>query len=568
MPEILAPPEQFNHITQLAQQEWQQLQRLLEAARSNAPIDAFVSQVALYAHPDTRQILDASTNASAVLGYPREALLALTLDDVEAPHPAAQQTVRAYQESDVSIVEYDGTFRHADGRLLDMHVQKRSIVHEGRPVLRALLDELSLSRRLAGELLRREASSTYQFSEKLKTLNEIQLELGAMPSFDDVCRRGVALGVERLGFDRMSLWFLEEETGMMCGTYGIDEAGNLRDERAQQWDYRGSFVVDFVEGGRQPRIQQHAPIYNDRTEVIGYGWHVSAPIVDAGRFIGFIACDNYLGRQPMHGYQPELLRLYGASIGHIASRQRERETIRRLRQQEMELRLEQERGLILKNFVRDVGHEFRTPLAVISVSSYLLTRLTDADARATHITQIQQQQSYLNKMVDDMLYIIQLGAGHDAQPQAVDLAALARANISVLEQVSSAKGIVWCIEMEATRPVPGDADQLGRAILELLRNAVEYSHDGGTVSVRLAQDDEGVRLSVQDGGIGIDPADHQRIFNRFYRVNEARTTRGSGLGLSIARLIVDGHGGDISVDSAPGRGSLFTITLPAPVAPR
>lgn len=551
----------------LNQHDWQRLLRLLEASRSNAPLDAFVSQAALYAHPETRQILDASQSAPDVLGYPREALLALTLDDVEVSHPVARQKARTYQESDIPIVEYDGYFRRADGHLLNVQVQKRTVEHEGRPMLRMQFEELSLARRLAGELLRREGGSNYQFNEKLKILNEIQLELGTMTSFDAVCRRGVELGAERLGFDRMSLWFMDEGTGLMHGTYGIDEAGCLRDERGQQWDYHGSFVVDYLQGRREPRVQQHAPVYNDRTEVIGYGWHVSAPIVDAGRFIGFIACDNHLRQQPMHGYQPELLRLYGASIGHIASRQREQETIRRLREQEMALHLEQERSLILKNFVRDVGHEFRTPLAIISVSSYLLTRLTEAEARTSHIAQIQQQQSYLNKLVDDMLYIIQLGSGQDIAPRPVDLVGLIEGSLSGLERASSAKGIVWHVDLNAVRPVSGDADQLERAILELLRNAVEYSHAGGTVLVRLGHDSEQVRLSVQDEGIGIDAADHQRIFNRFYRVNEARTTRGSGLGLSIARLIVDQHGGDISVDSAPDRGSTFTMSLPAPVTP-
>jgi signal transduction histidine kinase len=111
--------------------------------------------------------------------------------------------------------------------------------------------------------------------------------------------------------------------------------------------------------------------------------------------------------------------------------------------------------------------------------------------------------------------------------------------------------------------VRGDAVQLHRAFTNLFCNAVRFSMEGGTVEVTTAQRDGLVVVTLHDTGIGIDPADRDRIFERFFRADGEHTTTGIGLGLPIARAIIEAHGGAIEVESTRGKGSTFMIQLPA-----
>jgi signal transduction histidine kinase len=126
--------------------------------------------------------------------------------------------------------------------------------------------------------------------------------------------------------------------------------------------------------------------------------------------------------------------------------------------------------------------------------------------------------------------------------------------------------------MNATTPphpvvVPVDHTRIRQLVLNLLTNAVKYTPRGGSVSLELAQDDGRVMIAVSDTGVGIAPGDLPHIFDRFWRADSARTRTGerpgAGLGLAICKWIAEAHGGSIEVQSRPGRGSRFTVTLPA-----
>nr|WP_281385973.1 ATP-binding protein [Nocardioides luti] len=113
--------------------------------------------------------------------------------------------------------------------------------------------------------------------------------------------------------------------------------------------------------------------------------------------------------------------------------------------------------------------------------------------------------------------------------------------------------------------VPGDAEQLERVVVNLLSNAVKFTPDGGQISVSVEGDDHGGTVHVTDTGMGVPAEDHEQLFTRFFRSSTAydRAIPGTGLGLSIVKSIVDGHGGAVSVRSAPARGSRFSVRLPA-----
>jgi len=121
-------------------------------------------------------------------------------------------------------------------------------------------------------------------------------------------------------------------------------------------------------------------------------------------------------------------------------------------------------------------------------------------------------------------------------------------------------GIEFTCQDEITLPL--DRDKIMRAFINLLDNAIKYTHDNGKIAVDIRRDDSGAIITVSDTGIGIPGPDLPRIFDRFYQVDTSRSSEGFGLGLSIAKAIIDAHGGSICVASDQGRGTTFLISLP------
>jgi two-component system phosphate regulon sensor histidine kinase PhoR len=147
----------------------------------------------------------------------------------------------------------------------------------------------------------------------------------------------------------------------------------------------------------------------------------------------------------------------------------------------------------------------------------------------------------------------------------VDLTALSRRSVALIAPVAAKKGVtVACRSAESTNVLPADGEKLTQVLLNLLDNAVKYTPDGGSVEVEVRRDEESFVLQVTDTGVGIPASDLQRIFERFYRVDRARSRDlgGTGLGLSIVKHIVEAHRGRVTVTSHVGKGSTFTVRLP------
>jgi heavy metal sensor kinase len=221
----------------------------------------------------------------------------------------------------------------------------------------------------------------------------------------------------------------------------------------------------------------------------------------------------------------------------------------------------------ISRFTADASHELRTPLAVVRTTAEVALRgpQPDGEHRAA-LEQIVAEVERTSHLVENLLLIAKADSG-DAQlhktpidlVQAVDEAC---SQASVLARV---KGITFETHLpEKAIWVTGDSHALRRLFLILLDNAVKYTPAGGSFEVSLAEGDGFVVGSVRDTGIGIPSDDLCHIFDRFYRVDRARSRElgGSGLGLAIGRWITEAHGGTISVESTLARGSLFTVQLP------
>ena len=217
-----------------------------------------------------------------------------------------------------------------------------------------------------------------------------------------------------------------------------------------------------------------------------------------------------------------------------------------------------------KQFTSDVSHELRTPVATILAQCELALeedQLTDDEAREA-IGLIQRQGSRMSDMIEDMLDLNRIDRQQEKYPfEQLDLTALVRETcdefrISHPDQLDLETEIGEGIHME------GSDQLLRRALINLLENGLRYGGDDPQVRVRLYRKEGQVFLEVSDGGIGIAKDQQERIFDRFYQADPARSSGGSGLGLAFVREIAQVHGGRIGVSSAPGEGSTFTMALP------
>jgi len=213
-----------------------------------------------------------------------------------------------------------------------------------------------------------------------------------------------------------------------------------------------------------------------------------------------------------------------------------------------------------QRFIADLSHELRTPLTTIRGNVDLMRRMKSIDEES--LNAIQAESDRMTRMAGDLLLLAQADAGQAIRRERVELDTLL---LEVYRQMRPmTEGIELGIGEEDQAIVMGDADRLKQLLLNLVDNARKYTPKGGKVTLSLGCADGWARLSVTDTGIGIPAPDLPHIFERFYRVDKARSRAagGSGLGLSIAQWIAQAHGGKIDVQSAPGQGTTFTVRLP------
>jgi heavy metal sensor kinase len=220
-----------------------------------------------------------------------------------------------------------------------------------------------------------------------------------------------------------------------------------------------------------------------------------------------------------------------------------------------------------QRFVADASHELRTPVAILrGETEVALGRQRSAEEYRDSLRLIGEEAERLSRIVE-ALFTLTSGA-HDAAPPLKErfyLNELVTETARAVQVLASRKGLTLTVGALPEIMLTGDEGLLKQMLLNLLDNAVKYTPQGGEIVLRLEQRDSLALIEVTDNGIGIPLADQAHIFDRFYRVDKARSRAagGAGLGLAIARWIVEAHGGALSVISATGRGSTFKVTLPS-----
>jgi signal transduction histidine kinase len=220
------------------------------------------------------------------------------------------------------------------------------------------------------------------------------------------------------------------------------------------------------------------------------------------------------------------------------------------------------------DFVSNVSHELRTPLALIRLYAETLElgRITTQEKKQEYYRIIRKESERLTALINNILDFSRIEAGRkEYEFRETDIAELVHNTLDSYRYQIEQQGFAFEESIDSSLPkVYVDREAIARALVNLVNNALKYSADEKFLGVKLYRENGVVRLEVADRGIGITRREQSKIFEKFYRTGDplVHNTKGSGLGLSLVRHITQAHGGEIAVESAPGKGSKFTLSLP------
>ncbi|HET7874975.1 MAG TPA: response regulator, partial [Methylomirabilota bacterium] len=296
-------------------------------------------------------------------------------------------------------------------------------------------------------------------------------------------------------------------------------------------------------------------------------------LVDATRRVSAGDLSARTGVPPGRGELGQLARAFDQMAESLEQAHQRRILEEELRRKNYELEQQnrsiQEANRLKTEFVSMVSHELRTPLT--SIQGYVELLLEDRQASSTDerrecLTVVKNNAQRLLGLINDLLDLSRIEAGRiDLHRTSVDLTRLIREVADSVRPLIDAKRQQLALDLSDGLPaVWADADRVTQILTNLISNAHKYTPAEGRITVAARRADGGVRVDIQDTGIGLSPEEQAQLFTRFFRAGQPRAgpASGTGLGLVITRLLVELHGGNISVSSAPGQGSTFSFSLP------
>lgn len=221
------------------------------------------------------------------------------------------------------------------------------------------------------------------------------------------------------------------------------------------------------------------------------------------------------------------------------------------------------------DFVANISHELKTPVGALSILAETIVGEAHAGGSADDIAPLAHrmvdESHRVARIIDDLLELATIEFTGRGSGEPVPVERMVAEAVARVQQKAGSLGIgIRVVETDGSVTVTCDERQVVSAVSNLVENAVKYSERGDTVTIRISQTGTNVSIEVADEGIGISPEHVDRVFERFYRVDQARSreTGGTGLGLAIVRHVATNHGGEVNVRSTAGEGSVFTLTIP------
>jgi len=222
-------------------------------------------------------------------------------------------------------------------------------------------------------------------------------------------------------------------------------------------------------------------------------------------------------------------------------------------------------GRARRDFIANISHELRTPLANIDLAAQTLRQSGEGNPSLTQrmLDQIQVQVQTLSQLSQEMMELAQIESGQVLlKLEVTELEPVIRRSVTHLLPQAAVKKQHLSLVVPSDLTALVDEAMIGRVMNNLVHNAVKFTPEGGQITVTAKAMGDDVQICVSDTGPGIPKDEQRRVFERFYKADRARSRGGTGLGLAIARHIVEGHGGQLSLESTPGQGATFCFTVP------
>lgn len=517
--------------------------------------------------PD-RTFVHNSPSVERITGYTREEFFAKPQLLLEIVHPEDRPLVEKHL-ADENIGNAEDTLEF---RIHRKDGTEHWLSHACAPV--RLTDGTYAGRRAANRDIterKRLEESERRFSQLLASLNEVTTQISLAPTFDEMCRLAVKLGHERLGFDRLGLWFIDPHNpGYMVGSYGIDESGNVRDERHVRLPHSPAEVNQQLMADRKFIYHKsNVPVYNEKMEQIGIGDQAGVGLWDGNTVIGFLYADNFLNHVSIDVRHRELLMLYGQSIGHQGTITRAAENLKNLNAT-LEARVSERTRQLqetineLESFSYTVSHNLRSPLRAIHAYTRILaaeSNLQQDAGTASLFGKIQNNTLNMGQMMDELLAYIKLGR-RIIQKTSIKTHSLALD----LVQDARSQGVRPQTQF-IIHPLPdshGDPALLRQVFYNLIGNALKFSRQCAEPRIEIGSQvgERGESIFfVRDNGAGFDMRYADKLFGAFQRLHHEDEFEGIGMGLAVARRIILLHGGRIWAEGQPGQGACIYFSL-------
>jgi PAS domain S-box-containing protein len=483
--------------------------------------------------PDGR-LLDVNHAFTKLLGLPRTELLGLRWDDIT--HPDELGILEAEREVGGDIAQYEIRFLRADASTVHaaMHT---TLVRDraGRPI------------RLLAHVIDIEQSKREELCQDAQLA--LTSALAAAGTEEEALAQALPAIGEALGWQAGDCWLHRGESGLECVELWAAEGVSAGELAADAADGLPRLVW---ESGRSHWVEDLRLALNSTRarEAVRAGWRsaIALPVRSEGKLLGVLELFSRQVRRP----DPVLLELLGSvgsQLGEFIQRKRAERSAERLKDE----------------FFAAVSHELRTPLT--SIVGYLEVLLDDEELDPTHhrfLTVVERNAQRLVRLVGDLLFVAQVEAGQARlEPVEMDLATVAWQAVESAQPRALSGGVTLELDCPTFAPMHGDPHRLAQALDNLVSNAIKFTPEGGLVEVRIRHGARATVLEVQDSGIGIPEGEQDRLFERFFRASTV-TSRvpGVGLGLTIVKAIIDGHGGTLRVSSREGAGTTFRVELP------
>jgi signal transduction histidine kinase len=433
-----------------------------------------------------------------------------------------------------------------------------------RMLLREKVRQLEELNRDLERKVRERTEELRQANERLSLIHQVANAVNSSLDFQRIFEAVVQGTQQLVDFDQASITRVTDADNAMV--FAISEGGATPREKSTI-SVPNSRFSDVV-ARRQPAVFDVAfePV-EDTLRMFAIRREIVLPLIVGDEVIGTF---NLGSRRPdaFAAAEIEVLSQIAAELGvallQAEAYEREHQAAQKLK----------ELSDLKSEFVSKVSHELRTPLtSIMGAADNLLDGIAgtlDERPRA-YLARIKENSDRLLRLINELLDLSRIEAGkEEIRATRFRLDTLIRETLETLMPLAAERGVALAAPEPPALTIRADRDKISRVLVNLLHNGIQYTPAGGRVEVAVSGDAEWVQVEVQDSGVGIPPGEIERVFDKFHQVKRSRgrERRGSGLGLPISRQLVELHGGRLTAESVPGRGSTFRVLLPvsAPAA--